>query len=173
LTARRACSAIAVALAFTACDAASESTDPRRTEALAAAAAIAPKQERPVVRTAVPGLPLPTCAELEASGLDASAQGDAFYERYPKELAGEDSVEQVALDEAAIGSVVGHLACAARLAGYDPVVVESGLALFASRRHGARALAALEGVATGSGAEAAGARRFAEQVRGYLAGPSE
>ncbi|MEH3143808.1 MAG: hypothetical protein PGN34_00245 [Methylobacterium frigidaeris] len=117
------------------------------------------------------GLPLPTCDEVRASRLVGAALGDAFYRRYPRSLEGEGAVERVALDRGEVANVVGYLACVAGLTGYDPTVAEQGLALFASRRHGAAAFAALDGIARGGRPEAGFATAFRRQIRGYLAGP--
>ncbi len=117
------------------------------------------------------GLPLPGCDAIEASGKVGGALAEAFYARYPKSLAGEASVEQVALDPAALDNVVRYLVCVAGATGYDPVVAENGLALFASKRHGAAAHHALSALARSSEPAAAAARRFDAQITGYLQGP--
>lgn len=118
----------------------------------------------------IEGLPLPSCAEVRAVGQDATTIGDAFYKRYPKALAGERSVETVALGVAEIDGIVDYLACVAEATAYDPVVVENGLALFASKRHGAAALARLDALAARPGKAGEAAGRFRKQVRAYLAG---
>jgi hypothetical protein len=119
----------------------------------------------------VAGLPLPSCAELRAAALFDSALVDAFEKRYPRALVGEASVERLALDPGQVGNAAAYLACVAGLTGLDVFVAEQGLALFASRRHGRAALAALDRIASGTGPEAAGARDYARQIRAYLRGP--
>lgn len=132
----------------------------------------APVKERAMAESApANGLPLPTCDALEAGGKVGDALADAFYARYPKSLAGEASVEQVALDAAAIDNVVRYLVCVAGATAYDPVVAENGLALFASKRHGAAARQALSALARSSDPAAGAARRFDAQIAGYLHGP--
>ena len=117
------------------------------------------------------GLPLPTCDELKAGGKVGNALADAFYARYPKSLAGKASVEQVALDPAALDNVVRYLVCVAGAVDYDPVVAENGLALFASKRHGAAARHVLSSLAHSTDPAAGAARRFDAQIAGYLQGP--
>lgn len=117
------------------------------------------------------GLPLPSCAALEADGTVGSALVDAFYAGYPKALAGSDSVEAVPLDAAALDNVVRYLVCVAGATDYDPTVAENGLALFASKRHGAAARRLLTTLARSDDAISGAARRFDAQIRGYLQGP--
>jgi hypothetical protein len=126
----------------------------------------------PMAASAPPaGLPLPSCDELAASGKVGGALADAFYARFPMSLAGEASVEQVALDPAALDNVVRYLVCVAGATDYDPVVAENGLALFASKRHGVAARHALSALARSSDTAAGAARRFDAQIKGYLQGP--
>lgn len=117
------------------------------------------------------GLPLPSCQDVQAQGLVGGALADAFYARYPKALAGEDSVEAVALDPAGLENVVHYLVCVAGATEYDPVVAENGLALFASKRHGAAARASLDALSRSADPAATAARRFRQQIAGYLEGP--
>lgn len=119
----------------------------------------------------VEGLPLPSCAEIRASALVDSALVDTFEKRYPRALVGEASVERLPLDAGQIDNAAGYLACVAGRTGLDAFVAEQGLALFASRRHGPAALAALDRIAQGGGPEARGARDYARQIRAYLRGP--
>lgn len=114
------------------------------------------------------GLPLPSCQEVQASGKVGGALADAFYARYPKALAGEASVEQLALDPAALDNVVRYLVCVAGATDYDPVVAENALALFASKRHGAAARQMLAALAHSTDPAAGAARRFDAQIAGYL-----
>lgn len=116
-------------------------------------------------------LPLPTCDALKADGKVGGALADAFYTRYPKSLAGEASVEEVALDPSAIDNIVRYLVCVAGATDYDPVVAENGLALFTSTRHGAAARHALSALARSSDPAAGAARRFNAQITGYLHHP--
>jgi hypothetical protein len=133
----------------------------------------APAKETAMTRPApATGLPLPTCAQVQAEGKVGSALADAFYARYPKDLAGEQSVEAVPLDGPGIDNIVRYLTCVAGAADYDPVVVENGLALFASKRHGAAALRVLTALGKSADPAAEAARRFQAQVTGYLEGPS-
>ncbi|WP_019368950.1 MULTISPECIES: hypothetical protein [unclassified Sphingomonas] len=127
----------------------------------------------PAMASAAPitGLPLPSCQEVQASGKIGGALADAFYARYPKALAGEASVEQLALDPAALDNVVRYLVCVAGATDYDPVVAENAFALFASRRHGAAASHALSALARSSDPAAGAARRFDAQISGYLHHP--
>jgi hypothetical protein len=117
------------------------------------------------------GLPLPSCADVQASGQVGSALADAFYARYPQSLAGEDSVESVRLDPAALDNVVHYLVCVAGATDYDPVVAENGLALFASHRHGAAALRRLDALGHSRDPAAEAARKFKAQIDAYLKGP--
>jgi hypothetical protein len=119
------------------------------------------------------GLPLPRCIEVQASPLVGSALADAFYARYPRSLAGEDSVESLMLDPAALDNVVHYLVCMAGATDYDPVVAENGLALFASHRHGAAALRALDSLGRSRDPAAEVARRFRAQIDEYLKGPGD
>ncbi|MET3722247.1 hypothetical protein [Sphingomonas trueperi] len=114
------------------------------------------------------GLPLPSCAALKAEGKVGNALVDAFYARYPKALAGSDSVETVPLDAGALDNVVRYVVCIAGATDYDPTVAENGLALFASKRHGAIARHALVALARSSDPAAGAARRFDAQISGYL-----
>jgi hypothetical protein len=116
------------------------------------------------------GLPLPTCAQIHSEGKVGGALADAFYARYPKSLAGEQSVEAVTLDAAALDNVVQYLTCVAGATDYDPVVAENGLALFASRRHGPAALRTLEALGRSADPAAGAARRLHTQVSAYLKG---
>lgn len=128
-------------------------------------------ERTPIVSDQGAGLPLPTCAEVRAAALFGAAMGDAFYRRYPRELADPQAVETLALDAPAIDNVVSYLVCVAGRTEFDPVVVDNGLALFASRRHGRAALARLSDMATAGDAQSSAARTFLTQVRGNLAGP--
>ncbi|MCF4129589.1 hypothetical protein [Methylobacterium sp. SyP6R] len=119
----------------------------------------------------VAGLPLPGCAEVRAAALFDSALVTAFETRYPRALVGEASVERLDLDPGQVENAAAYLACVAGLTGLDVFVAEQGLALFASRRHGRAALAALDRIARGTGPEARGARDYARQIRAYLRGP--
>ena len=131
----------------------------------------APAKEAAMTRPApAAGLPLPTCAQLHSEGKVGSALAETFYERYPKSLAGEQSVEAVPLDVAALDNVVKYLVCVAGATNYDPVVVENGLALFASKRHGDAALRALEDLGKSADPTTEAARRLHVQVVFYLAG---
>jgi hypothetical protein len=117
------------------------------------------------------GLPLPSCAALQASGKVGGALVDAFYARYPKALAGSDSVETVPLDPAGLDNVVRYLVCVAGATDYDSTVAENGLALFASKRHGGAARQLLAALARSHDPAAGAARRFDAQINGYLQGP--
>ncbi|KMO36380.1 hypothetical protein VQ02_15585 [Methylobacterium variabile] len=108
---------------------------------------------------------------MRATARVGAALAEDFDRRYPRALAGEASVERLALDAGAIENAVGYLACVAGLTDLDVNVAEQGLALFASRRHGRAALAALDRIARGPGPEARGARAYAGQIRAYLRGP--
>ncbi|SEP50712.1 hypothetical protein SAMN04487843_13929 [Methylobacterium sp. ap11] len=119
----------------------------------------------------VASLPLPGCAEVRAAALVGSALVTAFETRYPPALVGEASVERLALDPGQVANAAAYLACVAGLTGLDVYVAEQGLALFASRRHGRTALAALDRIARGTGSEAGSARDHARQIRAYLRGP--
>ncbi|MBB5712991.1 hypothetical protein [Sphingomonas xinjiangensis] len=142
-----------------------------RYDALLALLAI-PKNDAVLsIRPAPPkGLPLPTCAQIHSEGKVGGALADAFYARYPKDLAGEQSVEMMPLDAAGIDNVVRYLACVAGATDYDPVVVENGLALFASERHGPSALRTLDALSKSPAPAAGAARRLQEQVTAYLQG---
>ncbi len=131
-----------------------------------------PKDEAVMSTNPAPasGLPLPTCAQVHAEGKVGGALADAFYARYPKDLAGEQSVEAVPLDAAALDNVVRYLACVAGATDYDPVVVENGLALFASKRHGPEALRMLAALSKTPDPAAGAARRLHAQVTAYLEG---
>jgi hypothetical protein len=131
-----------------------------------------PKNEPAMSNRPAPasGLPLPTCAQIHAEGKVGGALADAFYARYPKDLAGEQTVETVPLDAAALDNVVRYLACVAGATDYDPVVVENGLALFASKRHGPAALRMLTALGKSADPAAGAARRLQAQVTGYLEG---
>jgi hypothetical protein len=129
----------------------------------------APAKAPPMADTApAEGLPLPSCDAIKASGKVGNALADAFYARYPKSLASEAGVEQVALDPAALDNIVRYLVCVAGATEYDPVVAENGLALFASKRHGAAARHALSTLARSTDPIAGAARRFDAQIAGYL-----
>lgn len=144
-----------------------------RYDALLALLQDAPRKDPEVTASSQQaGLPLPTCAQLHAEGKVGSALADAFYARYPKPLAGEDSVETVALNTAGLDNVVRYLACVAGATDYDPVVADNGLALFASHRHGAAALRNLKALGDSNDPSAEAARRFLAQIREYLAGPA-
>lgn len=130
----------------------------------------APAMSSPVAPGAS-GLPLPGCAEVEAAGLTGAALGDAFYARYPKALADPAGVEKMALDAAGIDNVVSYLVCVAGRTNFDPTVVDNGLALFGSARHGKAALARLETIERAGGPQAGAARTFLTQVRGNLERP--
>lgn len=117
------------------------------------------------------GLPLPTCAEIKAANTPTGELVDAFDARFPKDLKGEDSVETVALDPAALDNVVGYVTCVAGLTSFDVTVAEDSLALFASKRHGAAALARLDALAAAGGELAPAARTFRKQIGDYLKGP--
>ncbi|MEH3120654.1 MAG: hypothetical protein PGN16_01545 [Sphingomonas phyllosphaerae] len=120
----------------------------------------------------VAGLPLPACAEVDATGLTGAALGDAFYARYPRTLADPAAVEKVNLDAAGIDNVVSYLVCVAARTNFDPTVVDNALALFDSARHGKAALGRLEAIGRAGGAQAGAARTLLTQVRGNLAQPA-
>lgn len=130
----------------------------------------APAKDAAMATAPAKGLPLPSCDAIKADGKVGGALADAFYARYPKVLAGEESVEQVALDAPALDNVVRYLVCVAGATDYDPVVAENGLALFASKRHGAAARHALSALAQSADPIAGAARRFDAQIGGYLHG---
>lgn len=115
---------------------------------------------------------LPTCAALHASAEHHQTLLNEFERQYPKALVAPETVNNVVLTEVEIGSTTASLACLAQLSDYDPFVVEQSLALFDSQRHGAKALAALDDLAASDGPEAESGRRFAEQVRSFLAEPT-
>jgi len=117
------------------------------------------------------GLPLPTCAQVEATGFTGVALGDALYARYPKMLSDPARVETTPLDAGAIDNAVSYLVCVAARTEFDPTVVDNGLALFASRRHGKAALARLEAISRSGGPQAKAASTFLTQVHGNLEGP--
>ena len=131
----------------------------------------APAMSSPAAPSAT-GLPLPGCAEVDAAGLTGAALGDAFYARYPKALADPAAVEKMDLDAAGIDNVVSYLVCVAARTNFDPTVVDNGLALFGSARHGKDALARLEAIGRAGGAQAGAARTFLTQVRGNLEQPA-
>ncbi|WP_313538239.1 hypothetical protein [Sphingomonas sp.] len=132
-----------------------------------------PRANRAAMARAAPptGLPLPRCEAIAAEGKVGGALVDAFYARYPKALAGSDSVETVPLDPAALDNVVRYLVCVAGATDEDPTVAENGLALFGSKRHGAAARQALAALARHQDPIAGAARRFEAQINGYLQGP--
>jgi len=118
----------------------------------------------------VAGLPLPACDKVRRA--PPADPGDVFDTRYPTVLMGAASVERVRLSAGQIDNVVQYLVCFAQLTNRDPVVVEDGLALFASKRQGAVARASLAAMARGEGPHASAARQFDEQVRAYLKSPA-
>ncbi|MFJ7440134.1 hypothetical protein ACIQW5_20995 [Methylorubrum thiocyanatum] len=120
---------------------------------------------------AVEGLPLPSCAEVQASKLVGGALAETFDGRYPRDLADPRKVERIALDADAVANVAGYLACVAGLTDGDVNVADQGIALFASRRHGRAAFVALDAISRSDAPWAAGARAFARQMRAYRTGP--
>jgi hypothetical protein len=115
----------------------------------------------------IPGLPLPTCAEVARSGLRGAALADTFDARYPSALNDADGIETLALDEGQVANIVGYLACVAGRTNGDVGVAETGYTLFGSKRHGAAAFAALDRLEKG-GEQADAAKAYAVQMRGYL-----
>jgi hypothetical protein len=134
---------------------------------------VAATEETPVTDTpaARSRFDLPGCERLRASGEGADALLDRHARDFPAVLVGEAEVETVELAPADLDAVAAYLSCLSGLTDGDPSVVESGLSLFASRRHGRAALAALDALARTPGLDGAAAKAFAEQVRGYLKGP--
>ncbi len=126
-----------------------------------------PMTPAPAAGPAIPGLPLPTCAEVARSGLSGAALADAFDARYPAALNDADGIETLALDQAQIAGIVDYLVCVAGRTDGDVGVAEAGYTLFGSKRHGAAAFAALDRLAKGGDAATA-ARAYEVQMRGYL-----
>ena len=96
---------------------------------------------------------------------------NAFERSYPKALAGEASVERTPLGSDALARLVADLACVSSHPGADPFVPEQALALFASKRHGRAAFAALNALARSEAASPAlrsAARAFERQMRSYV-----
>ena len=116
---------------------------------------------------------LPTCEEMRASASDEYAVADQFDKTYPQSLVGEASVEQVDLTANDIKEVVTYVTCAAALSNYDIGVIESSLALFASKRHGKASFAALDQLSEGSSENAKNAQELAVKMMQFLAGPAE
>jgi hypothetical protein len=116
----------------------------------------------------------PSCADLRAKGGNADAILAEFETTFPPEIIGEASVEKQSLSPADLTAISTYLACINGLTpNMPPDALDAGLALYASKTHGAAALAALDGVATSTGEAAAFARGFAVQVRESLKGPVE
>lgn len=109
---------------------------------------------------------LPGCAAFEKSSSDDGA--DLFEQHYPPELIDPGTVEDTTLYAADLDTVTGFAACAAAITDYEPFVADNALALFASKKHGAAAFAALQRAAVGSTFAAKAAREFSSQMREYV-----
>lgn len=117
--------------------------------------------------TAMPTGPLPDCAALLAERGDPEALLGQLERTYPAAYADPSRVDAaVAADSVPL--LARSLACLGGLTGYDAFVADQAVALFASRRHGAAAFAALDRMAAGGGPQAAYAREFAAQMRDYI-----
>jgi hypothetical protein len=117
--------------------------------------------------------PLTSCTELEQRGPSKDVLIDDFLAAYPHDIFNPAKVEAFALTPAELDDVVANLACAAGLSGYGPDVAESALALFASKRYGNPAMAALRRHSDGDDVKARSARTFAGQMVDYLKEPTE
>lgn len=99
-----------------------------------------------------------------ASPTAADAMLAAFEADYPKALVDPATVELQQLAPATLQRIVADLGCLAGQVGGDAFIPEQAVALFASRRHGAAAFAALDVLARSGDAAA---ERFLVQMRGY------
>ncbi len=109
---------------------------------------------------------LPTCATLEQGSPDTVAT--LFEQHYPAPLVSPDTVDDIELSVADLDSLTAFAACAAAKNDYEPFVADNASALFASKRHGAAAFAALRRAAAGSGFAADAAQEFGDQMRRYV-----
>lgn len=94
----------------------------------------------------------------------ADAMLAAFETEYPKALVDPAQVELQDVTPATLEHLVADLACLAGQIGGDPFVPEQAAALFASRRYGVAAFAALDALARSGSGEA---ERFGVQMRAY------
>ncbi|TRW17351.1 hypothetical protein [Glacieibacterium frigidum] len=113
--------------------------------------------------------PLAYAPTFRCEGLVDAAAADAmlakFEAEYPKPLVSPALVEGQRIAPATLTRIVTDLSCLAAQIGGDPFVPEQAAALFASRRHGADAFAALDRLAV-SDEQAA---RFRDQMKAYIA----
>jgi hypothetical protein len=145
----------------------------------------APSANAPSMTKAEPKMPIdpvsnvkmsrfkfPSCSELKAKDL---SEGDLITHldgHYPAELVSVETVENVELNSDDLTQLTGYVACVASLTP-GPDAPESALALFASKRYGNAAMAALKKQANGSSVEAKAANDFAERIAAFLRGPVE
>ncbi len=115
---------------------------------------------------------LPSCSELKAQNLSEDDLITHLENHYPAELVSVDTVEDVELSSHDLTQLTGYVACVASLTP-GPYAPESALALFASKRYGNSAMAALKKRSQGSTVEAKAAKQFVEQITAFLAGPTE
>ena len=115
--------------------------------------------------------PVADCATLLASPADPQSLLDAFERDYPSAYADPARVDG-AVPADTVPELARSLACLAGVTSFEGFLSDQASALFASRRHGPAAFAALAAAGKGSGREADYARRFAEQMRAVIRPPT-
>jgi hypothetical protein len=116
----------------------------------------------------------PTCASLRASGYSADAHLADFEKNFPAEIIAEESVSKLDLSAEDMRSIGSYASCVTGLApNMPPEIADASLSLYASKKHGRAAFAALDSLARDGGKDANFAREFAKQMRDYIKEPSE
>jgi hypothetical protein len=116
----------------------------------------------------------PTCASLRASGHGADAHLADFEKTFPAEIVAEESVNKLDLSAEDLRSIGSYASCVTGLTpNMPPEIADAALSLYASKKHGRAAFAALDSLARDSGKDANFAREFAKQLRDYIKEPSE
>lgn len=111
----------------------------------------------------------PSCT-LHRAGADPAAGrsiGSAFAAQWPAAWQRRSQVQRTAIDSAALARAVADLACTASWPGEEDAAIAIALPLFQSRRHGAAAMAAVDGLAR-NGQAAPATRAAASRLRALL-----
>ena len=98
---------------------------------------------------------------------NADEVSDLFEKQYPTALVDVNIVDEQSLTSDDMAAIVRFAACAAAQTDFEPFVADNASALFASKKHGNAAFAALEKISRNPGFEGKAAKEFAAQMRAY------
>jgi hypothetical protein len=95
-----------------------------------------------------------------------------FYDAFPKDLIEVNGAEKAELSSEEIDELARELTCAAALTAV-PDVPESALALFQSKKHGAKLMQAVTKLAASKSPYSKAAKDFKDRMQSYMDGPGE